>query len=152
MQFITSCLFGLEKFVGEDIDALGYKRIETIDGRVTFEGDISAVARGNINFRYSERVYIKLGEFEAFSFTELFDNVEKLKFSDFINKDDEIIVTGSSVRSKLFSVRDCQSIIKKAIIKSLEKSYGVTFFPETGVKKRIEFFIFNDKTLSIICS
>ncbi len=145
MQFVTSCLFGLEKFVGEDVDKLGYKRIDTMDGRVTFEGDISAVARCNVNFRYSERVYIKLGEFEAFSFTELFDNVEKLKFSDFINQDDEIIVTGSSVRSKLFSVRDCQSIIKKAIIKSLEKSYGVTFFPETGVKKRIEFFIFNDK-------
>ncbi|MBE6648403.1 MAG: class I SAM-dependent RNA methyltransferase [Ruminococcaceae bacterium] len=145
MRFVTSCLFGLEKFVGEDVDKLGYKRIDTMDGRVTFEGDISAVARCNVNFRYSERVYIKLGEFEAFSFTELFDNVEKLKFSDFINQDDVIIVTGSSVRSKLFSVRDCQSIIKKAVIKSLEKSYGVTFFPETGVKKRIEFFIFNDR-------
>ena len=145
MQFITSCLFGLEKFVGEDIDSLGYKRIETIDGRVTFEGDLSAVARGNVNFRYSERLYIKLGEFKAFTFTELFDNVEKINFSDFINKDDSIIVTGSSVRSKLFSVRDCQSITKKAVIKSLERSYKTTYFPETGIKKRIEFFILNDK-------
>ena len=123
MQFVTSCLFGLEKFVGEDIDRLGYKRIETIDGRVTFEGDISAVARCNTNFRYSERLYIKLGDFNAYTFTELFDNVEKLNFSEFIGRDDAIVVTGSSVRSKLFSVRDCQSIIKKAIIKSLEKSY-----------------------------
>lgn len=145
MQFVTSCLFGLEKFVGEDIDALGYKRIETIDGRVTFEGDISAIARCNVNFRYSEKLYIKLGEFKAFSFTELFDNVEKIPFSDYIEKEDFILVTGSSVRSKLFSVRDCQSIIKKAIIKSLEKSYGTTFFPETGTKKRIEFFILDDK-------
>jgi len=144
MQFVTSCLFGLEKFVGEDIDALGYKRIETMDGRVTFEGDISAIARCNVNFRYSERLYIKLDSFKALSFTELFDSVLKIKFCDYINKEDSIIVTGSSVRSKLFSVRDCQSIIKKAIIKSLEKSYGVSFFPETGTKKRIEFFIFND--------
>lgn len=145
MQFVTSCLFGLEKFVGEDIDSLGYKRTETIDGRVSFEGDISAVARCNVNFRYSERLYIKLGEFYAYSFTELFDNVEKIAFSQIIEKDDAIIVTGSSVRSKLFSVRDCQSIVKKAIIKSLEKSYGTTFFPENGTKKRIEFFILNDK-------
>jgi putative N6-adenine-specific DNA methylase len=145
MQFVTSCLFGLEKFVGEDIDRLGYKRIETIDGRVTFEGDISAVARCNTNFRYSERLYIKLGDFNAYTFTELFDNVEKLNFSEFIGREDAIVVTGSSVRSKLFSVRDCQSIIKKAIIKSLEKSYKTTIFSETGIKKRIEFFIFNDK-------
>ncbi len=145
LEFVTSCLFGLEKFVGEDIDALGYKRIETMDGRVTFEGDISAVARGNINLRYSERLYIKLASFSALSFAELFENVEKIIFSRFINKEDAIIVTGSSVRSKLFSVRDCQSIIKKAVIKSLEKAYGTTYFPETGVKKRIEFFIFNDK-------
>ncbi len=145
MEFVTSCLFGLEKFVGEDIDKLGYKRTSTMDGRVTFEGDVSAIARCNINFRYSQRLYIKLAEFDAYSFTELFDAVEKQDFSDVISKDDAIIVTGSSVRSKLFSVRDCQSIIKKAVIKSLEKSYKTTFFPETGIKKRIEFFIFNDK-------
>lgn len=144
MQFVTTCLFGLEKFVGEDIDKLGYKRIETIDGRVTFEGDISAIARGNINFRYSERLYIKLADFKAYTFTELFDNVEKINFSDFIEKDDAIIVAGSCVKSKLFSVRDCQSIVKKAVIRSLERSYGTTFFPETGIRKKIDFFILND--------
>ena len=87
LQFVATCLFGLEKFLGEEIDALGYKRIDTMDGRVTFEGDISAVARANINLRFAERVYIKLGSFEARSFTELFDGALALEWESFIGKD-----------------------------------------------------------------
>lgn len=68
---VATCLFGLEKFLGEEIDALGYKRIETIDGRVTFEGDEAAVARCNIWLRTAERLYIKMGEFDAMNFTDL---------------------------------------------------------------------------------
>ena len=144
LQFVATCLFGLEKFLGEEIDALGYKRIDTMDGRVTFEGDISAVARANINLRFAERVYIKLGSFEARSFTELFDGALALEWESFIGKDDAFPVKGHAIKSTLFSVPDCQSIIKKAIVKRLGAKYGISWFPESETKYQVEFFIFKD--------
>ncbi len=142
---VATCLFGLEKLVGEEIDALGYKRIETIDGRVTFQGDLSAIARCNINFRYAERLYLKLGSFKALSFTELFDGTKSLPWEDWIDKNDEFPVKGHCIKSKLFSVPDCQKIVKKAVVECLKNKYGINWFDETGIKKQIEFFIFNDK-------
>ncbi len=144
LQYVATCLFGLEKFLGEEIDALGYKRIETMDGRVTFEGDISAVARANINLRFAERVYIKLGSFEATSFAELFDGVSALPWENFIGREDTFPVKGHAIKSTLYSVPDCQSIIKKAVVKRLGEKYGISWFAETGVKYQIEFFIFKD--------
>ncbi len=148
--FVATCLFGLEKLVGEEIDALGYKRIETIDGRITFEGDISVFARCNINLRCAERVYLKLGEFSATTFTELFDGTRGLFWEEWINKDDCFPVKGHSIKSKLFSLPDCQKIIKKAVVERLKDKYGIGWFDETGTKKQIEFFIFNDKATLMI--
>ena len=113
LKYVATCLFGLEKLLGNEIDALGYKRIETIDGRVTFEGDAAAIAKANISLRYAERVYILVGEFPARSFTELFDGVAALEWEGFIKKSDAFPVKGHSIKSTLFSVPDCQSIIKK---------------------------------------
>lgn len=149
-QFVATCLFGLEKLVGEEIDALGYKRIETIDGRVTFEGDKSVFARCNINFRYAERLYLKVGSFNADTFTDLFEGTKALPWEEWIEKDDEFPVKGHSIKSKLFSVPDCQKIIKKAVVDRLKSKYGVSWFDETGTKKQIEFFIFNDKATLMI--
>ena len=145
LVFVATCLFGLEKLVGEEIDALGYKRIETIDGRVVFEGDLSAIARCNINFRFSERLYLKLGSFNALSFADLFDGTKMLPWEDWIEKDDEFPVKGHCIKSKLFSVPDCQKIVKKAVVERLKNKYGISWFSETGIKKQIEFFILNDK-------
>ncbi len=144
IKYVATCLFGLEKLLGNEIDALGYKRIETIDGRVTFEGDISATARANINLRYAERLYILIGEFPAKSFTELFDGVTALEWENFISKNDAFPVKGHAIKSTLFSVPDCQSIIKKAIADRLGRIYSVKWFEETGVKYQVEFFIFKD--------
>lgn len=149
-KFVATCLFGLEKLVGEEIDALGYKRIETIDGRVTFEGDLSVFARCNINFRYAERLYLLLGAFQAQTFTELFDGTKSIDWQEWISVDDEFPVKGHSIKSKLFSVPDCQKIVKKAVVEKLKSSYGVNWFEETGTKKQIEFFIFNDKASLMI--
>lgn len=143
-EYVATCLFGLEKFVGDEIEALGYKKIETIDGRVTFAGDENAVARFNIFSRFAERLYIKLGSFKASTFTELFDGTKDLPFECFIGSDDAFPVTGSSVRSKLASIPDCQSIIKKAIVEKLKESYRLDWFKETGPIYRIEFFINKD--------
>jgi len=149
-EFVATCLFGLEKLVGEEIDELGYKRIETIDGRVTFEGDITAFARCNINFRFCERLYLKLGSFTAQTFTALFDGTKGIAWEEWIDKNDEFPVKGHSIKSKLFSIPDCQKIIKKAVVERLKVKHNINWFEENGVKKQIEFFIFNDKATLMI--
>ena len=149
-QLVATCLFGLEHLLGEEISALGYERVSTIDGRVTFIGDPEAVALSNIFLRYAERVYIKLGSFRAESFEELFEGTRALPWSDFIGRDDAFPVKGHSIRSRLYSIPDCQSIIKKAVVRSMSERYGISVFPETGVKYQIEFFILNDEVTLMI--
>lgn len=149
-QMVATCLFGLEHLLGEEIDELGYERISTIDGRVTFIGDPEAVALSNIFLRYAERVYIKLGSFRAESFDELFEGTRALPWSDFIGKTDAFPVKGHSIKSKLFSIPDCQSIVKKAVVRSMSERYGISLFEESGVKYQIEFFILNDEATLMI--
>ena len=149
-QLVATCLFGLEHMLGEEIDALGYERVSTIDGRVTYLGDEEAVALSNIFLRYAERVYIKLGSFKAETFDELFEGVRALRWSDFIGRDDAFPVKGHSIKSKLFSIPDCQAIVKKAVVRSMSEKYGISIFAETGVKYQIEFFILNDEATLMI--
>ena len=149
-QLVATCLFGLEHLLGEEISALGYERVSTIDGRVTFNGDPEAVALSNVFLRYAERVYIKLGSFRAESFEELFEGTRALPWPDFIGRDDAFPVKGHSIRSRLFSIPDCQSIIKKAVVRSMQERYGISVFAETGVKYQIEFFILNDEVTLMI--
>lgn len=149
-EYVATCLFGLESLLGEEIEALGYKRIETIDGRVTFSGDLSAIARCNMNLRFAERLYIKMGSFKAETFAELFDGTNALPWESWIGKDDAFPVKGHSIRSALTSIPDCQSIVKKAIVNRLGSEYGISWFKEDGVKYQIEFFILkNIATLMI---
>ncbi len=143
-KYVATCLFGLEKLLGGEIDALGYKRLETMDGRITFEGDSLAVARANINLRFAERVYYLVGEFGARTFAELFDNTVMLPWEDYIGRNDEFPVNGHAIKSALFSVPDCQSIVKKAVVNRLSNKYGIKWFEETGIKYKIEIFIFKD--------
>ena len=150
MQLVATCLFGLEGLLGEEIDALGYKRIETIDGRVTFEAPVDGIAVCNINLRTAERVLIKIGSFKAYSFDSLFEGTKALPWSDYIDKNDAFPVKGHSIRSKLFSIPDCQKIIKKAVVNSLSAKYNLSIFPESGVKYQIEFFILNDNVTLMI--
>ena len=133
--YIATCLFGLEGILGEEIDSLGYKRIETIDGRIAFEGDEAAAARCNIGLRFAERLYLSLGSFEAYSFDELFENTKALPLENYFEKTDEYPVSGHSIKSKLYSVPDCQRIIKKAVSVRLADKFGVRVLPETGVRK-----------------
>ena len=149
-QLVATCLFGLEHLLGEEIEALGYERVSTIDGRVTIIGDPEAVALSNIFLRYAERVYIKLGSFRAESFDELFVGTRALPWSDFIGKDDAFPVKGHSIKSQLFSIPDCQAIVKKAIVRSMSERYGISVFAETGVKYQIEFFILNNEATLMI--
>ena len=144
LELIATCLFGLEKLLGEEIDALGYERLDTMDGRVTFVGDERAVFVSNLRLRFAERVFIKLGSFRAESFEDLFEGTKSLPWESFIGRNDSFPVKGHAIRSKLFSVPDCQSIVKKAVVQRLSEIYGIKWFSEEGVKYQIEFFIFKD--------
>jgi len=144
MTLQTPCLFGLESVLASEIRRIGGKDVAATDGKVSFSGDEAILARANIRLRCAERVCIVLGSFEAKSFTELFDNVEKLNFEDFIGKNDAFPVTGWSLKSGLYSVPDCQSIIKKAAVKRLQKVYGQSWFEETGERRQIRFSILKD--------
>ena len=149
-EYVAICLFGLERLVGEEIEALGYEKTNVMDGRVTFRAGIDAMARANLWLRYAERVYLKMGEFAATDFTQLFDGTEALPWENWIGREDGFPVKGDALRSQLFSVPDCQRIVKKAVARRLERAYGQRWFAETGVKYQIVFFLFrNVATLMI---
>ena len=150
LTLVATCLFGLEKLLGEEIDALGYERIKTIDGRVTYLADEGGIARSNIFLRFAERVYLALGSFRAESFEELYQGTRALPWADYIGENDAFPVKGHAIKSKLFSIPDCQSIAKKAVVDSLGAHYKMTRFPEDGVKYQIEFFILNDEATLMI--
>lgn len=144
MKFMASCLFGLEKLVCDDIASLGYEKSEVMDGHIIFDAPESAVAECNVNFRYAERLFIVVGMFKASSFAELFDKTAELPWENYISKSAAFPVKGHSVRSKLFSVPDCQRIIKKAVVERLKKKYRVTYFDESAEKYQIVFFLLNN--------
>ena len=100
--------------------------------------------------RLAERVFIVLGRFHAESFSELFDGTYSLPWHEWIGRRDEFPVTGHSIKSRLTSIPDCQSIVKKAIVNRLSAEYGISWFEETGVKYKIEFFILKDEAMLLI--
>ncbi len=152
LDLVATCMFGLERLVGQEIDALGGKRTETMDGRVYFTGDEQTLVRANLRLRCAERVLILLGRFPATSFEELFEGTKALPWENWIGKEDAFPVIGHAVKSKLFSVPDCQKIIKKAIVSRLSSKYGVQWFSETGATYRVEFFLFKDVAALMIDS
>ena len=143
-EIIVPTLFGLEAFTAREIRRLGYETTSVTDGRVTFMGDYEAICRANMWLRTGERVLIKVGEFEAKSFEELFDNTTKLDWSRWILKDSAFPIKGHCLKSQLSSVRDCQAIIKKAIAKNLSQCYGIEWLPEDGATYRVQFSIQKD--------
>ncbi len=144
LRMVATCLFGLEALLGEEIDKIGGKRVETIDGRVTFDGDEVTLVSSLLRLRCAERVFISLGSFPVYSFDDLFEGTKALPWERFIGKSDAFPVKGHAIRSRLYSVPDCQSIVKKAVVDRLSSLYGIKLFPEDGVKYQIEFFIFKD--------
>ena len=149
-KYVATCLFGLERLLDEEIDALGYKRLYTIDGRTVFEGDESAAARCNIGLRYAERVFILVGECHAESFEQLFEGTRSLPWEEYIGERDAFPVSGHSIKSALFSIPDCQKIVKKAVVERLKTKYRSSWFDEDGKKYQIEFFILKNEVMLMI--
>lgn len=144
-ELVAPCHFGLEAVLKREIYDLGYEIISVEDGKVTFEGDAEAICRANINLRTAERILLKVGQFRACTFTELFDNVADLNWEDYIPEDGKFWVTkANSVNSKLFSSSDIQSIVKKAIVERLKRKYHVNWFQEQGCDYPIRVMIIKD--------
>lgn len=132
-DIIAPCHFGLEAVLKREIIDLGYDIKSVEDGKVTFIGDAEAVCRANIGLRTAERVLIKVGEFKACTYEELFQGVKALEWDEFLPKDAKFWVTkASSIKSKLFSPSDIQSIVKKAIVEALKGKYNINWFDENG--------------------
>lgn len=149
-ELIVPTIFGLESFVAREIKNLGYEISRTEDGRVTFWGDEEAICRANMWIRTGERVLIKMAEFEARSFDELFEGTKAVKWSEWINKNSKFPVKGFCLKSTLASVRDCQAIIKKAAAASLGADYGMTILEETAEVCQIQFSIMKDRVTLMI--
>ena len=145
MLYTATCLFGLEALLGAEIEALGYQKMETIDGRVTFEGGVDAAARANLGLRFAERLFWNAGTFMASTFDMLFEGTRALPWEELIGRDDAFPVKGHSIKSALFSIPDCQKIVKKAIATRLGSVYGLSTLPETGKTYQVEFFILKDR-------
>ncbi len=150
MQLIATCAFGLESVLSNEIKKLGYTIIKTENGKITFEGDFTAIARCNLWLRTADRVLIRVGEFEARSFEQLFEQTRSMNWEHLLPEDACFPVDGKSVRSQLFSVSDCQAIVKKAIVEKMKSKYPVKWFQETGALYRIQVSLLNDMaTLTI---
>lgn len=144
-KIIIPTLFGLEACVARELKWLGYPDTAVEDGRVSFWGDAEAVCRANLWIRTGERVLIQVGEFHATSFEELFEQTKALPWSDWILQDSAFPVKGHSLKSTLASVRDCQAIIKKAVVESLKQTYHTDWFAESGACYQIQFSILKDR-------
>lgn len=145
-ELIAPCHFGLEAVLKREIDRLGYDITEVADGRVTFQGDEEALCRANLFLRTAERILIKIGSFHAETFEDLFQGTKALPWEDYIPKDGKFwVAKAASIKSKLFSPSDIQSIMKKAMVECLKGIYHVNWFPEEGADFPVRVFLMKDE-------
>lgn len=144
-ELIAPCHFGLEAVLKKEVTDLGYEISQVEDGKVTFWGDEAAICRANVFLRTAERVMVKAGSFRATTFEELFQGTKAVPWEDLIPEDGKFwVAKATSIKSKLFSPSDIQSIMKKAMVERLKEKYGVSWFPETGSSYPLRVFIYKD--------
>lgn len=145
IEYVVPCHFGLEAVLKREIQDLGYDIAQVEDGRVSFYGDELALCRANLFLRSAERILLKVGEFEARTFEELFQRTKQISWERYIPKNGKFWVTkAASVKSKLFSPSDIQSIMKKAMVERMKEHYHQKWFPEEGVEYPVRVFIKKD--------
>lgn len=145
-ELIAPCHFGLEAVLKKEIIELGYDVLRVEDGRITFSGDEEAICRANIFLRSAERILIKIGSFKATTYDELFEGTKELPWEEYLPKNGKFwVAKAASVKSKLFSPSDIQSIMKKAMVEKMKKSYHVTWFEENGESYPIRVFLMKDE-------
>jgi putative N6-adenine-specific DNA methylase len=144
IQLIATTPMGLEAVVAREIKELGYTDMTVENGRVTFWGDASAICRANLWLRTADRILVKMGEFPATTFEDLFEQTKAMPWPDWIPGDAEFPVNGRSHKSLLSSVPACQSIVKKAIVEKMKQQYNTEWFPESGPRYVIEVSLLQD--------
>lgn len=150
IDLIATATFGLEAVVAREVKALGYENARIENARVIYSADEMGICRSNLWLRSADRVLIRVGEFTALTFDELFEKTKALPWSDWLPADAEFPVEGKSIKSKLFSVPDCQAIVKKAIVEQMKGRYRKSWFSENGPKYKVEVALLKDvATLTI---
>lgn len=145
-EFVCPCHFGLESVLKQEITALGYEIVSVEDGKVTFAGDVTAFARANVFLRTTERVLWKVGSFHAETFEELFQGTKNIPWESILPADAKFwVAKANSVKSKLFSPSDIQSIMKKAIVERMKQQYNQSWFEETGAAFPLRVAILKDE-------
>ena len=143
-ELIATATFGIEAVVKRELQNLGFKITKSEDGKITYTGDERAIVKSNLWLRSADRVLLKMGEFRAVTFEELFQQIKGMEWENLIPADGKFTVTGTSVKSALHSVPACQSIGKKAIVERLKEYYGLETFPETGAEYTVKITILKD--------
>ena len=147
-ELVVPCHFGMEAVTKREIYDLGYEITRVEDGRITFEGDAEAICRANVFLRTAERVLLLVGRFKATTFEELFQEIKALPWEEYIPADGKFWVKkASSIKSKLFSPSDIQSIAKKAIVERLKGVYKTEWFKEDGAAYPIRIFLLKDEVM-----
>lgn len=145
-ELLAPCHFGLEAVLKKEIIDLGYEISQVEDGRVTFIGDAEAICRANVFLRTAERILLKVGSFTAISFEELFQGTKNIPWEDYIPQDGKFwVAKASSIKSKLFSPSDIQSVMKKAMVERMKSRYGVNWFAENGSAYPLRVFLYKDQ-------
>ncbi len=150
IRYCVPCLLGLEGLIADELREMEAQNVQAENGRVLFTGDETILARANICSRFAERIQILVGTFEAHTFEDLFQGTKALPWEDWIGKTDRFPVKGYSLNSDLFSVSDCQSIIKKAVVERLKTTYKIPWFEETGALYQIQFSIMKNQVSLLI--
>lgn len=143
-KFVAPCLMGVEKFLSNELKFMGAENVRADNGRVFFEGDASILARANIRSRFAERILLLLGRFDVHSFEELFQGVKNIPWEKYIPENGQFPVKGNCLSSALYSVPDCQAIVKKAVVERLKSRYKRDWFEESGALFKIQFLILKD--------
>lgn len=143
-ELIATTTFGIEAVAKRELINLGFEILRTENGKVTFLSDISGIAKANLWLRSVDRVLLKVAEFKAMTFDQLFNQTAMIPWEEYLPKDAIFPVNGSSVKSTLFSISDCQALVKKAIVERLKQHYDVAWFPETGDEYIIKVSMVND--------
>ncbi|MGM0548132.1 MAG: THUMP domain-containing class I SAM-dependent RNA methyltransferase [Bacillota bacterium] len=152
IEIMATSTFGMEALVKKEVKKLGYEITEVKNGRVTFIGDLEAIARANLWLRTAERVLVKIGEFKARDFDQLYEGVKALDWPQWLPENAEFPVSAKSIDSKLSSVPTCQSVTKKAVVDNLKAEYGISWFDEDGPLYPIELALYKDRAILTIDS
>lgn len=144
IELIATTTFGLEAIAKRELEDLGYKDIKVENGKVIFWASEEDIPRANLWLRTADRILVRLGEFKALSFEELFDKTKELPWDEWIEENGNFVVEGKSINSKLYSISDSQRIVEKAIVEKLKTKYKRDWFEKTGAKYTIEVSILKD--------